>query len=80
MRWCLPIPIFTLLLSLGLGCMDVDAQAAFLVHGKLIDPSGAAVSTAPIQPQTNAGVLAIGRGSHIEKARSRRSAETFLEQ
>jgi hypothetical protein len=55
MRWRLPIPIFALLLSLG--CVDVDAQAAFPVHGKLIDPSGAAMSTAPVQLQINAGVL-----------------------
>jgi hypothetical protein len=63
MRWRLPIPIFALLLSLG--CVDVDAQAAFLVHGKLIDPSGAAMSTAPVQLQTNAGVLVAETTSSI---------------
>jgi hypothetical protein len=36
--------------------MFTDAQTASLIHGKLIDPSGAAVSAAPIQLQTNAGV------------------------
>jgi hypothetical protein len=41
------------------------AGRAFLVHGKLIDPSGATMSTAPIQLQTNAGVLVAETTSSI---------------
>jgi hypothetical protein len=51
---CWSIPILNILLSLT--CLYANAQAASSVHGKLIDPSGSAVSGAPIQLQTNTGV------------------------
>lgn len=46
-------PILTLLVTVG--CMFARAQTESSVHGKVIDPSGAAVSAAPIQLQSNTG-------------------------
>ena len=45
-----------LALVLCSGCLRGCAQTTFLIQGRLIDPSGAAVSSSPIELQTNAGV------------------------